>query len=165
LGSPPIQFLGKISYTLYLIHEWIIEWMMQDFYHHFRDYEQMAPEGRERDNFNDDTPDDNPSHATLVLWCFLIFTPLLILISWLLAITVDIPSKDFAYELDIQCRVEAPKPKKGEEPVERPSFGRWLVTSWKFWAIIIFFVVVISFSEIFVAFHGVNPRYRHKHER
>ena len=101
----------------------------------------------------------------LVLYCFLIFTPLLILVSWVLAIAVDIPSKDFAYELDIQCRVDEPKPKKGEEPVERPSLGRFLVTNWKFWAVIGYFVVIISFSEIFVAFHGVNDRYKHKHDR
>jgi hypothetical protein len=36
LGSPPMQFLGKISYTLYLSHEWIIQWAMQDYYGHFR---------------------------------------------------------------------------------------------------------------------------------
>jgi hypothetical protein len=36
LASWPIQFLGKISYMLYLTHEWIIEWCMQDYYHHFR---------------------------------------------------------------------------------------------------------------------------------
>jgi peptidoglycan/LPS O-acetylase OafA/YrhL len=53
LGSPPMQFLGKISYTLYLSHEWIIEWAMQDYYHHFRTLDKPAPEGREQDNFNE----------------------------------------------------------------------------------------------------------------
>lgn len=36
-----------------------------------------------------------------VLYVFLIYTPPLILISWLLTILVDAPSKDFAYELDV----------------------------------------------------------------
>jgi hypothetical protein len=99
---------------LYLIHEWIIEWAMQDYYHHFRQLDKPAPEGREQDNFNDEVEDDAPTHAQLVLWNFLIWTPVLILVSWILAIAVDIPAKDFAYELDLQCRLEAPKPRKGE---------------------------------------------------
>ena len=34
------------------------------------------------------------------LWVFLIFTPVLILISWLLEMGVDTPSKNFANEVD-----------------------------------------------------------------
>jgi hypothetical protein len=40
-----------------------------------------------------------------------------------------------------------------------------LVTSWKFWALIGYLVFVVVFAEIFVAFHGENPRYKYKHER
>jgi peptidoglycan/LPS O-acetylase OafA/YrhL len=43
LASPPLQFLGKISYTLYLTHEWIIEWAMQDYYNHFRELDHPVP--------------------------------------------------------------------------------------------------------------------------
>ena len=78
---------------------------------------------------------------------------------------VDIPSKDFAYELDVQCRIEEPKPKKGEEPVERPPFWKFLVYNWKFWALIGYFAFIIIFSEIFVAIHGENTRYAHRHDR
>ena len=91
-----------------------------------------------------------------MLYNFLIWTPVLILVSWILAICVDIPSKDFAYELDIQCRVEEPKPKKGEEPKERPPFWKFLVTSWKFWCLIGYLVGIVVFAEIFVAFQAVE---------
>jgi len=47
LASWPIQFLGRISYSLYLLHEWIIEWAMQDYYGHFRELDQEAQPGRE----------------------------------------------------------------------------------------------------------------------
>jgi hypothetical protein len=55
--------LGKISYTLYLSHEWIIEWAMHDYYNHFRTLDKPAPEGREQENFNDEQEDENPTHA------------------------------------------------------------------------------------------------------
>jgi uncharacterized membrane protein SpoIIM required for sporulation len=100
-----------------------------------------------------------------VLWNFLIWTPVLILLSWVLAIAVDIPSKDFAYEFDMQVRLEPPKPRKGEEPKERPSFARFLFTNWKFWALIAYLITIVVVAEIFVAFHGENARYKHKHER
>jgi len=82
-----------------------------------------------------------------------------------MTIAVDDPAKDFAYELDVQCRLEEPKPKKGEEPKPRPSLGWFLVTSWKFWALIAYIIVTVSVAEIFAAYHGENPRYKHKYER
>jgi hypothetical protein len=96
---------------------------------------------------------------------WLIWTPVVILLAWLLTLAVDTPSKDFAYELDIQIRLEDPKPKKGEEPVERPSFWRFLLTSWKFWCLIGYLIFVVSVGEIFSAIHGENPKYVTKHER
>ena len=90
---------------------------------------------------------------------------MLLLVSWILALCVDEPAKDFAYELDIQCRIEPPKPKKGEEPKERPPFWKFLVYNWKFWAFIGYLAFIIIFAEIFVAFHGENPRYKYKHAR
>ena len=70
------------------------------------------------------------------------------LVSWLLTLAVDDPAKNFAYELDIQCRVEEPKPKKGEPPIERPSLLVFLVKSWKFWAIISYSILVVAIAEL-----------------
>jgi hypothetical protein len=36
-----------------------------------------------------------------ILYVFLIYTPILILVSWILEMIVDTPSKNFAYEIDI----------------------------------------------------------------
>ena len=51
--------------------------------------------------------------ANDALWyVFLIYTPVIILASWLLTILVDDPSKDWAYELDVQSRLNRPPIKK-----------------------------------------------------
>lgn len=86
---------------------------MQDYYNHFRELDHPVAKINEYDNYNDVEEDDAPTHAQICLWNFLIWTPVLILLSWVLAICVDIPAKDFAYELDMQCRVDEPRPKKG----------------------------------------------------
>jgi len=39
----PFQFMGRISYMLYLIHELFIEWCMVDFYGHFRHRDKPFP--------------------------------------------------------------------------------------------------------------------------
>lgn len=65
----------------------------------------------------------------------------------------------------MQVRVEEPKAKKGEEPVERPPFWKFIVTSWKFWCLLGYLTFVVVFAEIFVAFHGENAKYKLKHDR
>lgn len=37
LGTFPVQFLGKVSYTLYLVHMLFIDWLMRDTYNYFVD--------------------------------------------------------------------------------------------------------------------------------
>jgi len=73
--------MGRISFALYLVHELFIEWMMVDTYLYFLGL------------------DVEPNLA--ILYCILIYTPILILVSWLLTVIVDAPSKDFAYAVDI----------------------------------------------------------------
>jgi len=51
-----------------------------------------------------------------ILYVFLIYTPILILVSWILEMLVDTPSKNFAYEVDVQYRIHRPPaPKKKNE--------------------------------------------------
>ena len=45
-----------------------------------------------------------------VVMIFLFYTPILIIVSWLLEVLVDRPSKDFAGEFDRQIRRNRPKP-------------------------------------------------------
>jgi len=39
------------------------------------------------------------------LYVFLIYTPVLILLAWILEMLIDTPAKNFAYEFDVQTRV------------------------------------------------------------
>jgi len=84
LDSWPFQFLGRISYSLYLMHSLIVDWAMRDTYNWF-----TAADGQNQD----------PNMA--VLYCILIYTPVLILVSWAVEFLVDTPAKDFSNELDI----------------------------------------------------------------
>lgn len=88
--------MGKISFALYLVHELFTEWAIVDTYYFF------VGKGI------------NQNLAVLYAW--LIFTPILIVVAWLLTILVDGPAKDFAYEVDIISRVERPPaPKKDSD--------------------------------------------------
>ena len=89
----------------------------------------------------------------------LIFTPLVILTAWLLTIAVDAPSKDFAYELDMQCRLPAKKYDKSGNEIyndkdKRESFCRWFICNWKMWALGGYFFVIILVAEIYNAAKG-----------
>jgi len=74
LGSWPMQKLGEISYCLYLVHTLIIEWCQKELQYYWVqqgfDYDYAA------------------------YYVFLIFTPVLLLLSWLATIAIDTPSKN-----------------------------------------------------------------------
>jgi len=59
------------------------------------------------------------------LYVFLIYTPILVLFSWLLEWAVDTPAKNWACAIDIEAREEMgrdKKPKKG--------FCEFICSSW-----------------------------------
>lgn len=90
LDSAVGMFLGQVSYTLYLIHILVIHWAQRD------TYEYMIGEGVDA--------------GEAILYVFLIYTPVLFLVSWILEIIVDRPSKEFAGEFDRQTRRNRPTP-------------------------------------------------------
>jgi hypothetical protein len=51
-------------------------------------------------------------------YVFLIFTPVLLLISWLATIAIDTPSKNLVQELDNNCKVDVPKPRPGKPAIK-----------------------------------------------
>ena len=106
-----------------------------------------------------------------VLIVFLTWTPILIVASWVLEILVDTPSKNFAYQLDVQARVNRPpppKPKKdemmesneNEEELEEIteeeyySCGSFSSRIWPIYAFIGWLVFVLIFTE------SLNAKYR-----
>lgn len=71
LDSIPFQFLGDISYCLYLLHTLIIEWPMKE----LQDY--WVKQGNDYDY--------------AAYWVFLIFTPVLLVLAWLATKFIDSP--------------------------------------------------------------------------
>ena len=149
LSTPPIQFLGQVSYMLYLIHQLIVEWAMNDFYVHYKDDQEVG-------------------HHYLCVLNFVMWTPVLLILSWLLTLAIDTPAKDFAYECDIQSRIEPPKSKKlsseddGVAADPRPPWWQFVLYSWKIWIFVIYLVIIITVAEVFNAYHGQPKRYFHE---
>jgi hypothetical protein len=93
---------------------------------------------------------------------FIIFTPVLILVSWLLQILVDDPYKDFAYELDIVSRKQKPlnvKNRSGVQGLQKADdeddeawFWPFLKQSWKFFALLIYFLILYVVTESYQSY-------------
>ena len=120
LNLPPIQFLGKISYTFYLIHNLFIEW----------------PQYETKKAFEDSGTSANMA----VLYVFLIYTPILILFSWLLEWAVDTPAKNWSNKIDIEAR------QKGEN---KSTFCEFVVKSWEFWCLLGWLSLVLVVTEVY----------------
>lgn len=80
LETWPFWFLGKISYTLYLFHLLVVKWGVLELQAYFYD--------------------NGHDYDLACLYCFLIFTPILFVVSWLLEMGIDTPSKEFAHAVD-----------------------------------------------------------------
>ena len=80
LKTAPIQFLGKVSYPLYLFHILIIHWAERDTYNYFLGQGVPAEDA--------------------VIYIFLIWTPILFICAYGLEFFIDRPSKNFAGEFD-----------------------------------------------------------------
>jgi len=87
-----MKFLGWSSFMMYLIHPLIFGGFMADFYIYLV-WNKMDPV--------------LANHIS-----FLVFTPILFGVSYFLTIFVDIPAKDFAFEMDLYFRDA--RPKKGD---------------------------------------------------
>ena len=64
------------------------------------------------------------------LYVFLIYTPILILFSWLLEWAVDTPAKNWAGAIDIEARLEKGRVKPGEEEKPKKGFCEFICKSW-----------------------------------
>ena len=70
---------------LYLVHELFIDWAI------YNNLKILQEEGYDRD--------------TALLLLFLTYTPIIILVSWSLEITVDTPAKNWSAEIDVMARM------------------------------------------------------------
>jgi len=143
LATPPFQFLGKVSYPLYLIHMLIVVWLERDTYDYFVDTLNYPAEDA-------------------VVMIFLIYTPFLLVVAWVLEIIIDRPAKEFAGEFDRQIRRNRPKPMpalNSSGVMERPDEAEYYSCSefskriWPIYAFIAWLLFVFVTTEIFAAFH------------
>ena len=87
-----MQFFGRISYSLYLVHMLFVIWPENDMV-----YQLVNDRGW------------NFKLSVGLAW--LVFTPIIVLVSYVLTIYVDDNFKDFAYELDLVWRNKKPPAK------------------------------------------------------
>jgi hypothetical protein len=80
-------------------------------------------------------------YKTAVGLSFLIFTPVLIFVSWLLQILVDDPYKDLAYDLDIATR------HKKDEKEDSTWFSTFLKHQLKVFALFMYFILLYVVTE------------------
>jgi peptidoglycan/LPS O-acetylase OafA/YrhL len=98
LGSFVFRFLGEISYMLYLLHTLIIEWPMKEIHYYW--------------------VQDGMNYDAAAYYVFLIFAPILILLSWAGTMFIDTPAKNLAQKLDLNNRRDVPKPAPGRPGVK-----------------------------------------------
>jgi hypothetical protein len=58
--------------------------------------------------------DNGVDYDLATLYVFLIFTPVLLLVSWVLEFGIDTPSKNLAHQIDKYARIEIPADMKGD---------------------------------------------------
>jgi hypothetical protein len=137
---------------LYLIHELIVVWAQRDTLNVL-----MA---------------SGVSNELAIFYIFIIFTPVLLLVSWFLEITVDTPAKKFSNELDVQVRkVRPPPPKSVSEDtgaiiVDENYYSCWSFTKriWPIFAMMGWLLFVLITTEIFHAYHPQTPQHINPHE-
>lgn len=154
LKTAPIQFLGQVSYTLYLVHILFVHWIQKDTYNYF------VGEGVEADE--------------AVTYVFLIYTPVLFVVSWALEIVIDRPAKEFAGEFDRQTRRNRPKPQpvlnaetgelEQQDPKEFYSCGSFSKRIWPMYFFIGWLLTLAIAIEVFNATHTYKPMRHNTHE-
>jgi peptidoglycan/LPS O-acetylase OafA/YrhL len=121
--------MGRISYTFYLIHLLFLEWAMAN----------TARSWTENNSEEEFTRNDAS------LYVFLIYTPIIILVSWLMEIAIDTPSKDLAGEIDRELRVIP----MGQKNKKKKSCCEFVWTNWKIYSLIIWLLSIFIITELF----------------
>jgi len=96
-----------------------------------------------------------------LLYVWLIFTPVLLIASWVLEILVDTPAKKFSNEIDVQCRLKRPPVPKTftddteEEVDDSDYYSCWRFSKriWPIFVMIAWLLFVLITTEIFIRTH------------
>lgn len=91
-------------------------------------------------------------------YVFLIFTPVLILISWAATLGIDTPSKNLAQELDMNCREKAPMDRKTKQPIKQKGCFDFSIQTWQVWTIVIYLLSIFVITETYQSFNGNRER-------
>ena len=129
--------MGRISFSLYLVHELFVDGVMVDSYYYLI--------GQDPGYYGLD--------AQTALWVILlIYTPTLIVLSWILTFVVDEPSKKWVNSLDVQARQTRPPPRDTDETAEE-HYSCWSFTkrSWYPIGFITYLVVLFIVTETYQA--------------
>jgi len=140
LGSLPFKFMGRISFSLYLVHELFTDGIMIDSYYYFIGQGYNAQDA---------------------LWIiFAIYTPTLIVVAWILTLIVDEPSKNWANSLDVQSRIKRPPPRDTDES-EDEYYGCWSFTkrSWFIVGFASWLVLLVIVTETYQALRTPPEHY------
>ena len=89
---------------------------------------------------------------------FLIFTPVLLVISWLAEIGIDTPAKNLAQDLDIACRKDKPKPRKGQPEIKEETAWSFTIGHWQIWGLAAYLAFIFILTETYGAFNGNHDR-------
>ena len=95
--------------------------------------------------WTENTPEDEFSRNDASLYVFLIYTPIIILVSWLMEMAIDAPSKDLAGEIDRALRKVPPGGKKEK----KKSCCEFIWTNWTIWSLIIWLLSIFIITETF----------------
>ena len=97
-----------------------------------------------------------------IIMLFLFYTPILLLVSWILEVIVDRPSKEFSGEFDRQIRRNRPRPmpiKNEDGEMVAPDIEEYYSLSefskriWPIYAFVAWLLFVFIFIELFAANH------------
>ena len=123
-----------------MVHELIIFWPENDF------VREMTESG-------------GMKYKLAVFISFCIFTPVLILVSWILLILVDDPFKNFAYEIDIVWRKTRPPVKnltaeqaEVQKMEDDNDFSKFIKNSMKFFGLVMYFICLYVITESYSAY-------------
>ena len=100
--------------------------------------------------------DQGVSYGESEIYVFLIFTPVLFLISWILEIVLDTPSKNFSHNLDLFARIDQKNVNKEDQ--NESKCWKFIKNQWIIWGLLIYLTLILTVTETYGAVNGNKER-------